>query len=189
MQRRADLRVRRNRKRGGTSIEGASSEHPCGKESGCDRMADCKYATWMQWSVMWYSETSAGCKMAVMVGGASCWAGNRSQDFAGLRSRTGPWTTLVGEKGEAEKGRGSRRREAKDKTKEGQSRTDQFTALRLVGSFNFSLLMSSRRRGDAMSLRAANEIILDIIRQNANQMVSVVASTPVQILVPPRNGC
>lgn len=107
-------------------------------------MADRKYATWMQWSVMWYSETSAGCKMAVMVGGASCWAGNRSQDFAGLRSRTSR-EQLVGEKREAGKGRGAKEEEedAKDKTKERQR--PNLPSYDRHRAFNFSLLMSSRR--------------------------------------------
>lgn len=69
-----------------------------GMVRGYERMAEYKNATAVQWSVMWYSETSAGCKMAVMVGGASCWAENRSQDLADLRSRTSR-EQLVGERG------------------------------------------------------------------------------------------
>jgi len=69
-----------------------------GMVRGYERMAEYKNATAVQWSVMWYSETSASCKMAVMVGGASCWAENRSQDLADLRSRTSR-EQLVGERG------------------------------------------------------------------------------------------
>lgn len=78
-------------------MEWSDSYRKRDKSRGGDRMADRKYASCIQWSVMWYSETGAGRKMAVMVGGASCWAGNRSQDFAGLRSRTSR-EQLVGEK-------------------------------------------------------------------------------------------
>lgn len=76
-----------------------ATEMPNGDQGGENTStAEYKYATSVQWSVMWYSETSAGCKMAVMVGGASCWAENRSQDLADLRSRTSR-EQLVGERG------------------------------------------------------------------------------------------
>lgn len=86
-----------------------AKEMPIGNQGdivqGCERMAGHKYASTMQWSVMWYSETSAGCKMAVMVGGASCWAENRSQDLVDLRSRTSR-EQLVGKRGKEQKEQG-----------------------------------------------------------------------------------
>lgn len=93
---------------------GVAKKMPIGVQDGMvrgyERMAEYKNATAVQWSVMWYSETSAGCKMAVMVGGASCWAENRSQDLADLRSRTSR-EQLVGERGRCgeQKERGSAR--------------------------------------------------------------------------------
>lgn len=92
---------------------------------GYERMAEYKNATAMQWSVMWYSETSAGCKMAVMVGGASCWAENRSQDLADLRS----WTSreqLVGERGRG--GEQKERDSARESVQGGREKDPAYTA-------------------------------------------------------------
>lgn len=147
---------------------------------GYERMAEYKNATAVQWSVMWYSETSAGCKMAVMVGGASCWAENRSQDLADLRSRTSR-EQLVGERGRGGeqkerapakecagwKGKRSGVHTAKERREAGgrQSEGSRIYHLASNKAFNFCLLMRTYR-ADAMSLRAANEIILEIIRRN-----------------------
>jgi len=102
---------------------------PIGVQSGMvrgyERMAEYKNATAVQWSVMWYSETSAGCKMAVMVGGASCWAENRSQDLADLRSRTSR-EQLVGERGRG--GEQKERDSASESAQGGREKDPAYTA-------------------------------------------------------------
>ena len=139
-----------------------------------------------QWSVMWYSETGAGRKMAVMVGGASCWAENRSQDFAGLALSNGSWTTRGWKRGRVEKGRGWRRVVGE------RDERNQFTRTSANRPFNFSRLTSVAA---AMSSRAPNEIILDIMRprptrgptRSKTRFVSVwCLSRLVEFLVPRR---
>lgn len=79
-------------------------EMPIGDQNGMVRgyertyMAGYKYATSMQWSVMWYSET---CWLQDGRHGRRslpCWAENRSQDLMDLRSRTSR-EHLVGKRG------------------------------------------------------------------------------------------
>lgn len=156
-------------------------EMPIGDQNGMVRRYECmagyKYATSMQWSVMWYSET---CWLQDGRHGRRslpCWGKNRSQDLMDLRSRTSReqprwqkrerWRTKrrrFGERTNRMEGKRSANtvKERKEE-EEGQNKGSRFTTLNKA--FNFCLLMRTYCVA-AMSLRAANKIILEIIRRN-----------------------
>lgn len=123
-------------------------------------MADRKYASWIQWSVMWYSETGAGRKMAVIVGGASCWAENRSRT-----SRACALERVVNKsRGRKKK---KRRREEGREWKGGspcggaQRWTERKSNLPLATANGRLSIFPALTSAATMSSRAANEIILD----------------------------
>lgn len=108
---------------------------------------------------MWYSETGAGRKMAVIVGGASCWAENRSRT-----SRACALERVVnGSRGRKKRigGRGEGERKGSPCGGGTQRWTERKSNLPLATANGRLSIFPALTSAATMSSRAANEIILD----------------------------